>query len=31
VFHHNLLDVVAMAELLPKLFEPEEEARYRYD
>jgi len=24
VFHHNLLDVVAMAELLPKLFEPEE-------
>jgi len=26
VFHHNLLDVVAMAELLPKLFEPEEES-----
>jgi uncharacterized protein YprB with RNaseH-like and TPR domain len=25
VFHHNLLDVVAMAELLPKLFEPDEE------
>ena len=24
VFHHNLLDLVAMAELLPKLFEPEE-------
>lgn len=23
VFHHNLLDLVAMAELLPKLFEPE--------
>jgi uncharacterized protein YprB with RNaseH-like and TPR domain len=28
VFHHNLLDVVAMAELLPKLFEPEDEERY---
>ncbi len=26
VFHHNLLDVVAMAELLPKLFEPDPEA-----
>jgi uncharacterized protein YprB with RNaseH-like and TPR domain len=25
VFHHNLLDVVAMAELLPKLFEPDPE------
>jgi len=25
VFHHNLLDLVAMAELLPRLFEPEEE------
>ena len=25
VFHHNLLDVVAMAELLPVLFEPEPE------
>jgi uncharacterized protein YprB with RNaseH-like and TPR domain len=25
VFHHNLLDLVAMAELLPKLFDPEEE------
>ena len=25
VFHHNLLDLVAMAELLPKLFEPEPE------
>ena len=25
VFHHNLLDLVAMAELLPKLFEPDEE------
>jgi len=24
VFHHNLLDLVAMAELLPRLFEPEE-------
>ena len=24
VFHHNLLDLVAMAELLPHLFEPEE-------
>ena len=23
VFHHNLLDLVAMAELLPRLFEPE--------
>ncbi len=31
VFHHNLLDVVAMAELLPKLFEPDEEAGGRYD
>jgi len=29
VFHHNLLDVVAMAELLPKLFEPEEEVEER--
>ena len=26
VFHHNLLDVVAMAELLPRLFEPDREA-----
>jgi uncharacterized protein YprB with RNaseH-like and TPR domain len=25
VFHHNLLDVVAMAELLPRLFEPPSE------
>jgi hypothetical protein len=25
VFHHNLLDLVAMAELLPRLFEPMEE------
>jgi uncharacterized protein YprB with RNaseH-like and TPR domain len=25
VFHHNLLDLVAMAELLPRLFEPEAE------
>ena len=25
VFHHNLLDLVAMAELLPRLFEPQEE------
>src|SRR6267142_1701562 len=25
VFHHNMLDVVAMVELLPRLFEPEEE------
>ena len=24
VFHHNLLDVVAMVELLPRLFEPED-------
>jgi uncharacterized protein YprB with RNaseH-like and TPR domain len=31
VFHHNLLDVVAMAELLPKLFEPEDEREPRYD
>ena len=23
IFHHNLLDLVAMAELLPKLFDPE--------
>jgi len=23
VFHHNLLDVVAMAELIPPLFDPE--------
>ncbi len=28
VFHHNLLDVVAMAELLPKLFEPPETEIY---
>jgi len=27
VFHHNLLDLVAMAELLPRLFEPETFAR----
>jgi len=27
VFHHNLLDVVAMAELLPRLFESEDEER----
>jgi len=26
VFHHNLLDVVAMAELLPRLFEPPDDA-----
>jgi uncharacterized protein YprB with RNaseH-like and TPR domain len=25
IFHHNLLDLVAMAELLPKLFDPEAE------
>ena len=27
VFHHNLLDLVAMAELLPRLFEPTEESQ----
>ncbi|HMI32313.1 MAG TPA: ribonuclease H-like domain-containing protein [Candidatus Limnocylindrales bacterium] len=28
VFHHNLLDLVAMAELLPRLFEPDENPAY---
>jgi uncharacterized protein YprB with RNaseH-like and TPR domain len=31
VFHHNLLDVVAMAELLPRLFEPIQEDERVYD
>jgi len=31
IFHHNMLDLVAMAELLPKLFEPDEPQEDRTD